>query len=48
MKADYEKINDLSKIKGWVIVTYYFEQYALGITGTHQRYNLILETNYYI
>lgn len=45
MKADYEKINDLSKIKGWAIVTYYFEQYALGITGTHQRYNLILETN---
>lgn len=28
-KPDYKKVEDLSKIKGWAIVTYYFEQYAL-------------------
>lgn len=44
-KPDYKNVEDLSKIKGWAIVTYYFEQYALGVTGTHKRYKLILETD---
>lgn len=39
---DYKKVQMLSEQKGWAIATYYFEQYALGITGTHQRYVLIV------
>lgn len=40
---DYKKIQKISEQKGWAIATYYFEQYALGITGTHQRYVLIVD-----
>lgn len=39
---DYKKIQMLSEQKGWAIATHYVEQYALGVTGTNQRYVLIV------
>lgn len=37
------RIEDLNKQKGYVIVTKYFEQYALGVTGCHRIETIITD-----